>query len=132
MAKHIKSFFDDSLLFNLPTLKVNADLATDVYEKEGNVIVEISIPGMNPDRFDIAIENDHLCVSGSREESKETENHVYYHREITHGEFSRVIPLPAAVIAEKTSAEYRNGILKVVMPKKSAADAGRVKIAVKK
>jgi HSP20 family protein len=124
-----QSFFDRDLL-HFPTLKVGFDLAADVYEKNGNVIAEMNIPGIDVHKFDISIEGDLLRVHGSREEEKETKDQDYYSKEIKRGSFERVLQLPAHVVADKAAAEYKNGVLRVTMPKKVDKEAGKVHVRV--
>ncbi len=110
----IDKFFED---FNVLQHQVGRDLATDVYEENGNVIVEMHVAGINPDKVDIVVEGDHLRVTGSREEKKEMEDRDYYAKEIRRGSFERTIHLPAAVNREKTRAEVHEGVLKITLPK---------------
>ena len=66
----LNSFFDDSLNTSFPMLQ--ADLAIDVYEKKGNVVAEMSLPGVQESDIDISIEDELLTISGQREEETET------------------------------------------------------------
>lgn len=120
----INKFFDE-----LSALSSNGrDLAADVYEENGNVIVEMHVAGINPDKVDINVEGDNLRVTGSREEEYETEDRNYYRKEIHHGSFERLIRLPAPVLAEQTRAEIDNGVLKITLPKQVKAQPRRVKV----
>ena len=122
-------FDEDFLLPSLP--KMSWDLAVDVYRKGGNVIVEMSLPGIDPEKIDISVEDNYLKVSGSREEKKQTKKENYYRKEIRRGSFERVVRLPVAVKEEKAKAEYKDGILKVIIPEKEkAVKAGKVKVEV--
>lgn len=125
-----KSLFEDEFLFNFPTSKIGWDLAVDVYEKNGNIIAEMNIPGVEPQKIDISIEGDILRLSGSREEEKETKDKNYYSKEIQRGSFERIIQLPSTVIAEKAEAQYKEGVLKITMPKKANKEGGKVKLKV--
>lgn len=108
------------------------DLAVDVYEKDNNVMATLSLPGMDPEKINLEVENNHLRISGSREEEKEEKNKHYYSKEIRRGSFERLVPLPCPVKKDKVTAEYKNGELKVTMPKMEMDKSGRVKIQVKK
>ena len=111
--------------------KFGWDLAIDVYEKDGNVIAEMNVPGIDSEKVEIAIEDNYLKVSGTREEKKETEEKDYYSKEIKRGSFTRTVALPASVKKEKAEAEYKDGILKIAIPKDEKKD-GTVKVKVKK
>ncbi len=119
----LDKFFEE---LQVPT--ISRELAADVYEENGNVIVEMHVAGINPDKVDISVEGDHVRVTGSREEQKETEDRDYYAKEIRRGSFERIIHLPAAVDREKTRAEIHEGVLKITLPKKSKAEAHKVKV----
>jgi HSP20 family protein len=112
--------------------RLSRDLAVDVYENKENVIVKMHVPGIDPDKIDITVENEHLYVRGSREEEEETEDQHYYHREIRHGSFERVIPLPAAVDIKKTTADCKDGVLTVILPKQQKSESSKIKISKKK
>ncbi len=126
----IDRFFED-----LPSLafpKMGWDLAVDVYEKDNNVIAEMNLPGIDPEKIDISVEDNYLRVTGSREESKEEKQKHYYSKEIRRGSFERMVRLPATVQKSKVTAEYKNGGLTITLPKTTETKTGKVKIQVKK
>ncbi len=129
--KEIERFFDEDFWPSLP--KISWDLATDVYRKGGKVFVEINLPGVDPNKIDISIEDNYLKVKGSREEKKETKKGDYYRKEIKRGSFERVVLLPVEVKKDKAKAEYKGGVLKVVIPEKSPkmGKTKKVKVEVK-
>jgi len=124
----IDKFFEEfSSLFSR-----RGDFAVDVYEKKNDVIVEMSLPGVDPEKIDVSVEDNHLRVVASREEEKEEKDKYYYAKEIRRGSFERVVPLPESVQKDKVKAEYENGVLKVVLPKAAKKKASKVKVKVKK
>lgn len=123
----------DNVFDSFPTLtKFGTDLAIDVYEKDNNIIAEMNLPGVDPDKIDVSVENNYLRVSGSREESKEEKKKHYYSKEIKRGSFERMIRLPSKVKEENVSAEFKNGELVVTLPKAEESSSKKVKIDVKK
>lgn len=104
------------------------DLAADVYEEGNNVIVEMNVAGIEPDKVDITVEGDHLRVSGSREEKKETKDRDYYVKEIRHGSFERILHLPTQVNRKETKAEVQDGVLKITLPKLNHEQGHKVKV----
>lgn len=126
--REVDSFFD-----NFPALpRFELDLAVDVYEESGNVIAKLNLPGIDPQKIDVEVEDHHLRISGTREEEKEEKTKHYYSKEIRRGSFERIVPLPCAVKKDKVTAEYKNGELKVTLPKMEKDKSGKVKIEVKK
>lgn len=107
---------DDRWLSFLPMRKFLAP-AMDIYEENNNIVVELPLAGVPPEKVDISIENDLLTVKGEVEEKKETKEENYYHKEIKRGSFVRQASLPVAVKGEEAKAETANGMLKIIIPK---------------
>ena len=129
-SRGLDRFFDEDLpVMTLP--KFSFDLAVDVYEKNGNVVAEMHLPGIDPEKIDISVEENYLKISGSREEKKEIEEKDYYSKEIRCGSFERTIPLSHAVKKDKVDASYKDGVLKVIIPKDEKKE-GTVKVKVTK
>lgn len=103
--------------------------AIDVYQDKDNVIVETPLPGVDPEKVDITIENDVLTISGKSEDTHEVKREDYYRKEVRKGSFSRSVILPMSVKADQAEAHSEKGILKVTIPK--AEEAKPKKIAVK-
>lgn len=111
---------------------VPSDLSVDVYEKGNDVIAEMHVAGMDPEKIDVTVEDNYLRVTGTKEESKEEKEKNYYYREIQRGSFERTIQLPTDVKDQEAKATYENGILRVVIPKEdSEKKHKKVKIEVK-
>jgi HSP20 family protein len=96
-------------------------LAGNVFEDEKNVVVHLEIPGMEKRDFDIQVERDMLTVSGEKRFERESGEGRYRRFECAYGAFHRSLPLPAPVVPEKAAASYRNGILRIVLPKQTPA-----------
>lgn len=118
----IDKFFEE-MRGNLPN-----ELASDVYEKNGNVIVEINAPGIKQDDISLTVESDYVKVSASRKEETKREEKDYFVKEIRKGNFERIIDLPVSVDAEKAKAEFKNGTLTVTVPKLNKKEGHKVKI----
>jgi HSP20 family protein len=113
--KEIDRFFEDRLTF--PSLsKLGLDLAMDIYEEKGNVIVKMALPGVKPEEIEASIDKDVLTVFGKREEEEETGEKDYYTKEIRRGSFLRSMSLPNAVDSSKAVAKLEGGILAITMP----------------
>src|SRR3989339_899707 len=117
-----------------PTMRNNLGFmpAIDMYEDKDNVIVETQLAGIDPDKVDISIENDVLCIKGESEKKSEVEEKNYYKKEIRRGSFYRNIPLPAHVVGEKASAVAEDGVLKISIPKAIETKPKTIKIKTKK
>jgi HSP20 family protein len=88
---------------------------TDVYETEMEIIIRVEIAGMREEDFTISLANRYLSIRGVRQDVPE--RRAYHQMEIFFGEFSTEIELSSPVVAEKVSAEYTDGFLRLVFPK---------------
>ena len=122
----LEDFFKD-ISFN-DFYRESSDLAIDISEDKKNVIVEMQVPGINPDKIDIQVEDNHLHISGSRQDASETEDRTYYHKEIKRGSFERVVALPCAVKAGEARADFKEGTLTIVLPKSEGAQSQKIAI----
>jgi HSP20 family protein len=95
-------------------------------EKEYEVTVEL--PGMKPEEFNVEFKEGALWLSGHREEEKEEKEKTFHRVERRYGEFRRIIPLPGAVNEEKADASFKEGVLKVIIPKAEEAKPRRVEV----
>ncbi len=106
--------------------------AIDLYQNKDNVIVETPLPGIDPEKVDVSIENDVLTIKGQSEQKKEVEEKDYYRKEVRTGSFYRNIALPTHVLGDKAEAQYENGILKITIPKAPEAKPKTIKVKAKK
>jgi len=90
---------------------------TNVAETEEAVEVTVELPGMKAEEFNVEIRKGELWISGEKKEEKEEKGKTFHRVERRYGEFHRMIPLPTSVKEEKIEAEYREGVLKVTIPK---------------
>jgi HSP20 family protein len=102
----------------------------DVYEDEHNVTLKIEVPGIDEKDIDVRIENNVLTVHGERKFEKEEKEENFRRVERQYGSFTRTFTLPTTVEAEKVSANYDKGILKIALPKKAEAKPKQIKVNV--
>jgi len=101
----------------------------DVSETENEVLVNAEIPGLEPKDVELTIENNLLTIKGhKREETAEKKGETVHRREIRYGSFSRSVLLPGEVLADKASAVFDKGVLKVTLPKAAGGGATRVQV----
>jgi HSP20 family protein len=103
--------------------------AVDIFETEGEIVVKAELPGM--DRKDIALnlEKNVLTLRGERRLEKETKEENYHRIERAYGGFSRAFSIPATVDEEKIRADYKDGVLKIILPKKEQVKPKQIRIA---
>ena len=103
----------------------------DVFEKDGALIVEAELPGMERESISVTLDAGDLLISGERKTSGEVKEGDYVRCERTYGSFFRRIALPFEVDAEKVKATYTDGVLRVEVQKPETARSRTTKIAVK-
>jgi HSP20 family protein len=102
--------------------------SVDIFENENEIVVKAELPGMNAKDIDVRIENNVLMLKGERRFEKETKEENYHRVEREYGSFSRSFSLPMAVREDKVTAEYKDGVLKIVLPKKEEVKPKSIKI----
>jgi HSP20 family protein len=102
--------------------------ACNVSEDVDRFWVEASIPGMEPNDIEITLEDDVLTIKGERKEETHP-TRSYLAREMSSGPFSRAFRLPQQVDATRVSASYKNGVLRIELPKREEVKPRRITIA---
>lgn len=92
-------------------------LAAEVVEDDEKILVRLEAPGMDREDFDIEVSDGALVVRGEKRYQREDAGSTWYVAECAYGGFQRVIPLPAAVDAKAARASYRQGVLRIELPK---------------
>ena len=103
--------------------------SVDIYENKDQIVLEAELPGMNREDFELTIENSVLTLRGERRFEKKEESDNYHRVERSYGGFSRSFTLPQTVSSENATAEYQNGVLRVVLTKREEVKARRIEIA---
>ena len=104
--------------------------AVDIYEQDGNIVMKAELPGVDPKAVDIRLENNTLTLRGERKLDKEVKEDSYHRVERAYGAFSRSFTLPTVVDQGSIKAEYRDGVLKLVLPKREEAKPRQIQINV--
>jgi HSP20 family protein len=102
--------------------------SVDIFENDNEIVVKVEVPGMKAKDIDVRIENNVLMLKGERRFEKETKEENYHRVEREYGSFSRAFALPVAVKEDNVKAEYKDGILKIVLPKKEEVKPKSIKI----
>lgn len=99
--------------------------AVNIIENYDSFHVEMAAPGMDKADFLIELDNEYLTISSKKEVRNELrENEQYTRREFSYQSFQRTFHLPKTVVDEsKIKAEYKNGLLRIMIPKKEEAKA---------
>jgi len=104
--------------------------AVDVYEDEHNLVLKAELPGLDPNDVEVRVEDNVLCLKGQRKFEKDVKQENYHRIERAYGSFQRTFTLPNTVNANQVTAEYKNGVLILTMPKREEAKPKTIKIQV--
>lgn len=101
----------------------------DLFEDDKRVVVRLEVPGLDKNDLDIEVQGNSLVVRGEKRFEKEETEGRYRVLQCAYGSFQRVVPLPVAVKTDEARASYKNGVLRIELPK---AETGQPrKLAVK-
>lgn len=89
----------------------------DIYEDEDAIVLKAELPGVEKDNIVVDVKGKVLTLKGERSSDTDVKEESYYRRERTFGSFERRFNLPDNVDPEKITADYKDGILKVGIPK---------------
>jgi len=113
------------------TILANGGPAVDVIEEEDQIRVVAELPGVSEKDFTVELQGSRLLLRGEKKASREERREGAYFAECAYGSFSRTIPLPVEVDADKVSAEYKHGVLTVTLPKAERAKGKRIDITIR-
>ena len=110
----------------LPAL-LRCQPAVNLWEQDDAMMVELEIPGVVKDQIDVSVVGKELSLRINRPDA-ESPGVVYHRRERPVGNFSRVLPLPSEVDANRVTAELRDGVLTITLPRAESAKPRKINI----
>lgn len=116
----------------LPSMEFRGEWAPslDISETKDNLVVKAEVPGMDPKDINISLANGLLTIKGEKRQEKEEKDENYHVMERSYGSFSRSIQLPREVKSDRIEASYKNGVLRITLPKSEEARRKEIKIKV--
>lgn len=114
----------------LPSMGRWAFIAADVFDDDRALIVRLEVPGMRREDFRIELTGDTLSVQGEKRFDRESKRGGYHVVQCAYGSFRRDIRLPVAVRPDRAEARYRDGVLRIALPKAEGAAMRRLSISV--
>lgn len=101
--------------------------STDVEESDGEFLVSLDVPGVDPKDVEIFVEGNSLVVKGKKENT-ELEKCSIHCVECCYGPFRKRVDLPADVDAERVEADHDLGVIRVRLPKKAPAKPIKIQL----
>jgi HSP20 family protein len=124
-------FFEDYLSYRLRhpySYRGVWSPVVDMYETGDEIMVLAELPGMKKEDLIVEVEDNHLILRGERQFKRDVKNESYHRIERPHGEFFRALRLPAAIQKDQIKAEYREGVLSVILLKTEPSTARNIEI----
>jgi len=104
----------------------------DIYEHDGNLVLKAELPGIDPKDVDVRVENNVLTLRGERKFDGEVKRESCHRVERAYGTFSRSFTLPNVVDTQAIKAEFKDGVLRVTMPKREEAKPKQIQVQITK
>ncbi len=130
LQRQLNRLFDDALIpekwsdfSNLSKIP-----AAELTENDETFNLKLEVPGMEAKDLDIEVTVDRVSISGERKSETKSEENGRTRSEFRYGKFSRVIPLPTAIQNTNVTAEYKDGILNLTLPKAEEEKTKVVKV----
>jgi HSP20 family protein len=119
LQRQLNRLFDDVMTPSLGSEFGNMDRvpAAELTETEDAVHLKLEIPGMEAKDLDIQVTADRVSIAGERKSETKTEEKGVTRSEFRYGKFQRVIPLPTRIQNTNVTADYKDGILNLTLPK---------------
>ena len=89
----------------------------DLFEDESRLVVRLEVPGMSKEDICIEVSDEAVVISGEKRFESENSQGRWRVMQCAYGSFRRVVPLPTAVKTDEVRASYKNGVLRVDLPK---------------
>jgi HSP20 family protein len=102
----------------------------DISEDDKEYFINVELPGVNKEDVRVTVENGILTITGERKEEKEEKGKKFHRVERMYGTFLRTFTLPDGAAGDKISAEFKDGILKVRLPKSEEAKPKSIEVKV--
>ena len=104
--------------------------ALDVQEDKDNYVFRAELPGLKREDIDVSLQDGVLVISGERKAEKVEEGVEVHRQERHYGKFQRALTLPTPVAADKITAQYKDGVLTVTLPKVEEAKPKKIDVSV--
>ncbi len=124
LREAMNRLFEDSMVRPTSMATRTATAPMDVYTEGDDYVLEIALPGIDPNSVDVQVLGSQVSISGDY--AAAPEGRQYLHRERGVGHFERTVTLPTELDADKAQAHYEHGLLRLTVPKAEAAKPRRI------
>jgi len=117
MNRLMNDFFMPSPYFRRENTDWDWNPSVDIYNEDNSIVVKAELPGVDKDHINIDVKDRVLTLKGERSSDNEVKEDNYYRRERSFGKFERRFSLPENVNADDIKADYKDGVLRIEIPK---------------
>jgi HSP20 family protein len=129
LRRQMDRLFDGMTNWEDPRVAIAAP-AIEIADEGDHLVLKAEIPGIDAQDLDISVMRQAVILKGERRFEEKKEEKGFFRSEFRYGSFARTIPLPTDVQNEKVTAEYKDGVLTLTLPKAEDARDRAVKISV--
>lgn len=131
LQRDINQLFDESYAAPREDVALKAwTPAVDVYEDENSFLIKLELPEVNKDDVKVSLNENTLSISGERRVENEQKRENYHRVERSYGQFYRSFTLPPNVDAAAINAQFKDGMLRLTLPKKEEAKPKQIDVKV--
>lgn len=132
MSSRLNRLFNQPVLARTTEGEAFADWAPaiDVQETETEYLIKADLPAVKRDEVKVTVEDGILAVEGERKQEKEEKGKTFHRIERSYGRFVRRVSMPSDVDQAKMTADFKDGVLTVHLPKSAAAKPRTVDVQV--
>jgi HSP20 family protein len=130
LQHQLNRLFDDVFMPNYVRDRKNGSLTpvAELTETPEVIYLKLELPGMSAEDLDVQVTKDTVAISGERKQEKNIEVEGKTETEFYYGKFQRLISLPTAVQNDNVTAEYKDGILSLTLPKREEVKDRSIKV----
>ncbi len=129
LQRQLDNIFDDVIVPTANRLDFPTFPAVELTENEDSFLLKVEVPGMNKSDLDVQATADSISIRGERIDKTKSDTQGNTHSEFRYGKFHRVISLPKKIQNANVTAEYKDGLLHLTLPKKEDEKNRVVKVA---
>jgi HSP20 family protein len=124
----LASFFNNQDLATPELDQFDYPSETDVFSKDNHLVYRVALPGIDQKDIDLSVENNVLKIKAERKEPSEVKEKDWYAKGFRYGRFEQSWTLPKEVNSEEVSAEFKNGVLEIRIPRAKAAISRKIEL----
>lgn len=129
LRNEMNQLFADFFPGRMGISRVGVFPALNMTEDANNIYIRAELPGIKPEAMDISVEGETLTLRGERKLG-EPEGVSYHRRERESGRFRRIVTLPSRINPDSVEASFKDGVLKIVLPKAEEARPKQIEVKV--